>query len=62
MVQPYRVLRDTHMEHHAHTNNPQLDPDYPVHAPSDLDFLVNSIKIQLLERQPKLHRRAATGG
>jgi beta-carotene hydroxylase len=48
LVQPYRVLRATHMEHHAHTNNPQLDPDYSVHAPSDFAFLTNSIK----RRQP----------
>ena len=36
------------MEHHAHTNNPQLDPDYSVHAPSDFAFLTNSI----MRRQP----------
>ena len=44
LVQPYRVLRDTHMEHHAHTNDPQLDPDYPVHAPSGFAFLLKSIQ------------------
>ena len=48
LVQPYRVLRDTHMEHHANTNNPELDPDYPVHAPGDLAFLRQAIK----NRQP----------
>ena len=48
LAQPYRVLRDTHMEHHAHTNDPQLDPDYSVHAPGDFAFLINSIK----RRQP----------
>lgn len=45
---PFRVLRHTHMEHHAHTNDPQLDPDYSVHARSDIEFLKNSI----LKRQP----------
>jgi len=48
LAQPYRVLRATHMEHHAHSNHPDLDPDYPVHAPNDWAFLKNS----LLRRQP----------
>lgn len=39
MVSPYRVLRATHMEHHAHTNNPELDPDYEIHARSGWHFL-----------------------
>ncbi|MGB2239833.1 MAG: fatty acid desaturase [Pseudomonadales bacterium] len=47
-AQPYRVLKATHMEHHAHTNNPELDPDYAVHAKDNWDFLKNSI----LRRQP----------
>ena len=46
--QPFRVLRYTHFEHHLHTNDPSLDPDYGVHAASDFDFLKNS----LLRRQP----------
>ena len=46
--QPYRVLKATHMEHHAHTNNPDLDPDYAVHAKDSWDFFKNS----LLRRQP----------
>jgi beta-carotene hydroxylase len=25
----YRALRETHLEHHRHANNPELDPDYP---------------------------------
>ncbi len=48
LVQPYRVLRHTHMEHHAHTNDAKLDPDYSVHAPGDFAFLLQSIKT----RQP----------
>ena len=32
MVIPYGVLRATHMEHHKHANDPQLDPDYGTHA------------------------------
>lgn len=38
MVQPFRVLRHTHFEHHAHTNDPKLDPDYSVHASSSWNF------------------------
>ena len=47
-AQPYRVLKNTHMEHHAHSNDPELDPDYAVHAKDDWDFLKNS----MLRRQP----------
>lgn len=42
LVLPFRVLRHTHLEHHAHTNDPELDPDYGVHAPSSRDFLWNA--------------------
>lgn len=31
---PLDVLRVTHMEHHRHTNNPDLDPDFPMAASS----------------------------
>lgn len=48
LVQPYRVLKHTHMQHHAHANDAQLDPDYGVHAKDSLDFLKRSI----LGRQP----------
>lgn len=44
LVYPYRVLRATHMEHHAHTNNPELDPDYDVHAKSTWDFLMKAVR------------------
>ncbi len=47
MAYPYRVLRATHMEHHAHTNNPELDPDYGVHAASDWQFLVKQVRSRL---------------
>ena len=29
----------TNFEHHAHTNDSALDPDYQVHTKSSLDFL-----------------------
>ncbi len=38
LVLPYRVLRGTHMEHHAHANDPELDPDIGTHAESDWAF------------------------
>ena len=35
---PFRYLRHTHFEHHAHANDPALDPDYDVHADSRRQF------------------------
>lgn len=43
MASPYRVLRATHFEHHKHCNNPELDPDYGVHAPSGWEFLKKTV-------------------
>jgi beta-carotene hydroxylase len=48
LVSPYAVLRLTHMEHHKHTNDPQLDPDYHTKASSAWSFLMGS----LASRQP----------
>ena len=48
LAQAYSFMRATHMEHHAHTNNPELDPDFGVHAPSAWQFLIQSIR----RRQP----------
>ena len=48
VVNPYRVLRATHMEHHAHCNDESLDPDYNVHARSNADFFLKFLK----NRQP----------
>jgi len=47
LVFPYRVLRATHMEHHAHSNDPELDPDYGVHARSGWQFLTNTVRGRL---------------
>lgn len=33
-MMPFKILRLTHMEHHAHTNDPERDPDYVVAANS----------------------------
>jgi len=52
---PYRVLKHTHLEHHAHTNDAGLDPDYSVHAASNKDFFWRS----LMNRQPGSTSNAA---
>jgi len=44
MVVPYRVLRATHMEHHAHCNDKDLDPDFGVHAESGWAFLKQELR------------------
>lgn len=49
LMLPYRVARLTHLEHHKHTNHPELDPDYYVHAPSAWAHFWKSIKT----RQPR---------
>ncbi len=45
----FRVMRHTHFEHHNHANDPELDPDYGVHAENTAEFLKNN----LLGRQPE---------
>ena len=49
-AQPYRLLRDTHMEHHAHANDPALDPDFAVASGGKTrrEFFYHS----LMRRQP----------
>jgi len=38
----YRFLRETHIEHHKHANNPALDPDYPTNSGNSIrEFLSN---------------------
>ncbi len=44
----FRYMRHTHMEHHKHTNNPELDPDYGVHAANRKEYFKN----QILSKQP----------
>ena len=48
LVLPYRVARATHMEHHKHANDPELDPDYSTSAPGPLAAIWTSIQ----NRQP----------
>lgn len=48
LVFPYRVLRLTHMKHHAHTNDPEMDPDYQNKA----DGWWHAIWTNIQNRQP----------
>jgi beta-carotene hydroxylase len=47
-AQAFRYLRYTHFEHHAHTNNPNLDPDFDVHAEDRRAYFKNA----LMRKQP----------
>ena len=42
----YRILRLTHMEHHAHTNDPELDPDINNVRKNFADFLISQFSYQ----------------
>lgn len=44
MATPFEVLRQTHLEHHRHANDPQLDPDHATSAPSGLRAILRSIR------------------
>ena len=44
LVFPFKTARITHLEHHAHTNNPELDPDYSVTANGWWDAIVTSVR------------------
>ncbi|MGV8996255.1 MAG: fatty acid desaturase [Parvibaculaceae bacterium] len=48
LVLPFKIARLTHMEHHTHTNNPELDPDYGVKA----DSWWQAIIVNIQKRQP----------
>lgn len=49
LVLPYQVAKITHMDHHKHANDPQLDPDYSTHADGPLQALWTTIR----NRQPR---------
>ncbi|MEM7639760.1 MAG: fatty acid desaturase [Pseudomonadota bacterium] len=49
LVLPYQVAKITHMDHHKHANDPDLDPDYSTHADSPLHAIWKS----LYNRQPR---------
>lgn len=52
IVYPFNVLRLTHMDHHRHTNDPDLDPDITSHANGAWQAIWRSVQ----ERQPKGRR------
>ena len=49
LVMPFRVLRATHLEHHKYANNPELDPDYGIHA----DTALGAVWASIQWRQPR---------
>lgn len=51
MLLPFKTARLTHLEHHAHTNNPELDPDYSVTAKGWLDAILTSIRGRINRRK-----------
>lgn len=53
LVLPHRLGRLTHLEHHKHTNDPELDPDYTTRANGPLHAIWTTIQ----NRQP-----GSTGG
>lgn len=48
LVLPFNTLRVTHLDHHRHTNDPELDSDITTHAATPLAAIWESI----LQRQP----------
>ena len=56
MAYSYKVLKLTHMEHHKHTNTPELDPD---HEFNNGATLWDTIKINIQSFQPGSKSSAA---
>ncbi|MEO1044381.1 MAG: fatty acid desaturase [Pseudomonadota bacterium] len=52
LIYPFQVLRITHMEHHKHTNDPELDVDIESHAPGPWSAIWATIR----GRQPNAKR------
>lgn len=52
IVYPFEALRVTHLDHHRHTNDPELDVDITTHADTPMQAIWQSIA----ERQPKAKR------
>lgn len=48
LVLPFKIARITHLEHHRHTNDPDLDPDHGSHADTWWKAILTGIK----RRQP----------
>lgn len=54
IVIPFQTLRVTHLDHHRHTNDPRLDPDYQTTAKGPWSAIWRSIR----ERQPGGQRQS----
>ena len=52
MVYPFQVLRITHLDHHRHTNDPELDVDISSQAAGPWQAIWNTIR----QRQPNAKR------
>jgi len=52
IVYPFQVLRITHLDHHRHTNDPELDVDITTKAPGPWSAIWQIIR----ERQPNAKR------
>jgi len=48
IITPFNVFRLTHLDHHRHANDPELDPDYTSHAPGPWAAIWKTIQ----QRQP----------
>jgi len=51
LVLPYRIAWITHKQHHAHTNDPELDPDYGYRGDSWWQAIWNGIQLRQFGRQ-----------
>lgn len=56
LAMPLTALRMTHFEHHRHTNDPELDPDYPMAAVT----VPGAIAKALVKTQPRHERYSTT--
>ena len=54
IITPFNVFRMTHLEHHRHANDPELDPDIASKAPGPWAAIWKSVR----ERQPSGTRGA----
>jgi len=54
LVYPFEVLRVTHLDHHRHTNDPELDVDFTTKAPGPWSALWRAVT----ERQPGAKRNS----
>ena len=52
LIYPFEVLRITHMDHHRHTNDPELDVDITSKAPGPWSAIWQAIR----QRQPNARR------